>query len=170
MDRTVYISNVEWWLREWRININVSKSAVMIFEKAGRHIPKPRPVQILGEPIHCTDTTRYLGVNLNSWLTWSTQINQVRKKQAQRLGMLGLLLNRRVVSPSEMEYCCINSSYVPWWTMRAPSGGLLFTPMSGNCRCSNPSVLTFLLMHLGTMVTGKFTSIWKFHSLPTTSH
>jgi hypothetical protein len=36
-----YLSDLEWWLREWRIAINISKSSVMLFVKASRCILKP---------------------------------------------------------------------------------------------------------------------------------
>jgi len=39
--------------------------------------------------------TCYLGVTLHMQLTWSPHIDQVRKKAAQKLGVLGSLLNRR---------------------------------------------------------------------------
>jgi len=90
-----YLSNLERWLSEWRISISVSKSSAMLFAKAGRRIPKPRAVQLCGEPIEWVDDTRYLGVTLDKRLTWSKHIAQVRKKAAQRLGTLGPLLNRR---------------------------------------------------------------------------
>jgi hypothetical protein len=41
------------------------------------------------------DTARYLGVTLDKRLTWSTHVDQVRKKASQRLGVLGPLFNRR---------------------------------------------------------------------------
>ena len=93
-----YLSNLERWLSEWRISISVSKSSAMLFAKAGRRIPKPRAVQLCGEPIEWVDDTRYLGVTLDKRLTWSKHIAQVRKKAAQRLGTLGPLLNRRSLS------------------------------------------------------------------------
>jgi hypothetical protein len=67
----------------------------MLFAKAGRRIPKPGLVQFLGKRIHWVDTACYLGVTLDRRLTWSPHIDQVRKKAAQRLGVLGPLLNRR---------------------------------------------------------------------------
>jgi hypothetical protein len=90
-----YLSDLEQWLREWRIAINVSKSTTMLFAKAGRHIPNS---SIFGEPIHLVNTARYLGVTLDIWPTWSTHIEQARKKVAQRLGVLGPLLNRNGLS------------------------------------------------------------------------
>jgi len=76
-----YLSDLEWWLSEWRIAINVSKSSAMLFAKTGRRIPKPRAVQLFGEPNEWVDDTRYLGVTLDKRFTWSKHIDQVRKKR-----------------------------------------------------------------------------------------
>jgi hypothetical protein len=90
-----YLNDLQRWLREWRIAINVSKSNAMLFAKAAWRIPRPRPVQFLGQPIECVDTARYLRVTLDSRLTWRPHIVQVWKKACQRLGVLVCLLNRR---------------------------------------------------------------------------
>jgi hypothetical protein len=55
-------------------------------------------VQLLGEPIQWVETARYLGVIYDTQLTWSANVNQVGKKAAQRLGVLGPLLNRSGLS------------------------------------------------------------------------
>jgi hypothetical protein len=88
-----YLSDLQRWLSEWRIAINVSKSTAIIFARAGRRFIQPRPVRLFGEPIEWVDRTRYLGVTLDTRLTWSPHIHQVRKRTAQRMGMLGPLLN-----------------------------------------------------------------------------
>jgi hypothetical protein len=93
-----YISDLERWLSKWRIAINDSKSSAMLFAKTVRRIPKPRAVQLFGEPIQWVDDARYLGVTLDKGLNWSKHIDQVRKKAAQRLGTLGPLLNRSGLS------------------------------------------------------------------------
>ena len=50
----------------------------------------------------------------------------------------------RVISPSGTESCYTNSSYAPWWTMRAPRGGSLPSSRSEGYRCYNPSVFASL--------------------------
>jgi hypothetical protein len=67
----------------------------MIFARAGQSFIQPRPVTLVGEPIQWVDTTRYLGVTLGKRLTWSPYIGQVSGRTAQRMGLLGPLLNRR---------------------------------------------------------------------------
>jgi hypothetical protein len=90
-----YLNDLQRWLSEWRIAINVSKSTAIIFARARRRFIQRRPVIIFGELIEWVDRNRYLGVTLDTRLTWSPHIDQVRKKAAQRMGMLGPLLNRK---------------------------------------------------------------------------
>ena len=80
-----YLNNLQRWVSEWRIAINVSKSAAIIFARAGR----PRPVALFVEPIKWVETTRYLGVALDSRLTWSPHIDQDRKKDCSVDGHAG---------------------------------------------------------------------------------
>jgi hypothetical protein len=91
-----YLCRLEHWLRDWRIYINVSKSTEMPFTT--RRIQRSRPIQFLGEPIAWVETARYLGVTLDTRLSWSAYINQVGRKAAQRLGVLGPLVNRSNLS------------------------------------------------------------------------
>jgi len=78
-----------------KIAINVSKSTAIIFARAGRRFIQPRPVTLFGDSIEWVDRTRYLGVTLDTRLNWSPHIEQVRKRTAQRMGILGPLLNRK---------------------------------------------------------------------------
>jgi hypothetical protein len=90
-----YLNDLQRRLSEWRIAINVSKSSAIIFARAGRCFIQPRPVKLFGELIQWVETTCYLGVTLDKRLTCSPHTDQVRKKTAQRMGMLGPLLNRK---------------------------------------------------------------------------
>jgi hypothetical protein len=84
-----YLNDLQRWLSEWRIAINVSKSSAIIFVHAGRRFIQPRLVTLFGEPIEWVETNRYLRATLDKRLTWSPHIDQVRKKTHQRMGMLG---------------------------------------------------------------------------------
>jgi hypothetical protein len=77
-------------------------------------------------------------------------------------------LTGEVACPSETACCSISSSSVLWWITHVRSGGPLPAATSGSCKCYNPSVFALRLTHLGTVVTGKFTWVWGFHSSPTT--
>ena len=43
-----YLNDLQRWLSEWRIAINVSKSTAIIFTRAGRRFIQPRPVTLFG--------------------------------------------------------------------------------------------------------------------------
>jgi hypothetical protein len=90
-----YLNDLQRWLSEWRMAINVPKSTAIIFARAGRRFIQPRPVGLFEERIEWVDSTRYLGVTLDTRLMWSPHIDQVRKRTAKRVGMLGPLLNRK---------------------------------------------------------------------------
>ena len=92
-----YLSYPERSLREWRIAISDSKSSAMLFVKASRCILKPRPVQLLGEPIQWVDTACYLGVTLDTPLIWSTYIDQAKKEIGTETGSAG-------TSPKQMKW------------------------------------------------------------------
>ena len=61
-----YLNDLQRWLSEWRIAINVPKSTALIFAHAGRRFIQPRQVTLFGEPIQWVDTARYLGVTLDT--------------------------------------------------------------------------------------------------------
>jgi hypothetical protein len=71
-----YLNDLQRLLCDWRIAINVSKNTAIIFARAGRCFIQHRPVTLFGEPIEWVDTTRYLGVTLDTRLTWSPHIDQ----------------------------------------------------------------------------------------------
>jgi len=88
-------SDLQRWLSELKIAINISKSSAMIFASAGRRFIQPRPITLFGEPIQWVETTPFLWVTLDKRLIWSPHIVQVRKKTAQMMGLLGPHLNRK---------------------------------------------------------------------------
>jgi hypothetical protein len=164
-----YLGRLERWLRDWRIAINVSKSTALLFVKAARRIQRPRAVQFLGEPIQWVETARYLGVTLDTQLTWSAHVNQVGKEAAQRLGVLSPLLNRRsglsvrngvllykqLIRPM-MEYAC------PIWRSAAGSHVQKLQVLQSKCfriATNAPWYVSNKQIH----------EDWGYHSSPTTS-
>jgi len=81
--------------RDWENEGSPSTSQRTAHCSSQRLVGTSRPVQLFLEPIHCVDVTHYLGVALDTWLTLATYISRVRKKVAQRMGILETLLNKR---------------------------------------------------------------------------
>ena len=133
----------EFWLREWRIVIHVVKSMAVLFSPLRRRIPNPCGLKFLGWEIQWVETARYLGVTLDRGLTWKPHIDQVRRKESQRLGILSPLLNRRsslsirngvllykqLICPM-MDYAC------PVWRHVAPSHLKSLQVIQSKCLCS----------------------------------
>jgi len=90
-----HLNDLQRWLSECRFAINVPKSTTLIFARAGRRFAQPRQVTLYGDPIQWVDTVRFLGVTLDSRLTWSPHIDQVRRRTAQRMGVLDPILNSK---------------------------------------------------------------------------
>ena len=84
-----YLKDLQPWWNEWRIAINISKCSAIIFARAGLRFIQSRRLTLFGEPIQCVVTTRYLGVTLDNLLSCLPHIDEVRKKTAQTMGMLG---------------------------------------------------------------------------------
>jgi hypothetical protein len=55
-----YLNDLQWWLTEWRTDINLSKSTAIILARARQRFMPPRLLTLLGEPIEWFDTTRFL--------------------------------------------------------------------------------------------------------------
>ena len=141
-----YIKELQRWLSDWRIAINVSKSTAIIFARVRRRFIQPRQVTPFGEPIEWVDTTRYLGVILDRRLSCSSHIYQIRKRTAERMGLLGPSLNRKS-DLSIRNGVLLYKQLIR--TKRAPHGGPLPAPISGSYWCYNPSVSALLLIPLG---------------------
>jgi hypothetical protein len=103
----------ELWFRDWRIAINISKNMAVLCAKTAKCVRKSRTVQFLGEPIEWAETARYLGVTLDTRLTWSAQTNQVRKRgQLKYWACLAPSLIAEAICPSETVCCSTSNSFV----------------------------------------------------------
>ena len=142
-----FLNDLQRRLSDWRIAINVSKSTAIIFARAGRRFIQHRPVTLFGEPVQWVETTRYLEVTLDTRLTCSPHIDQFRTRTAQRMGLLGSLLNRNSDLSVRNGVLLYKQFIRP---MRAPRGGPLPASMSGDYTCYNPNVFALLLVPSGT--------------------
>ena len=141
------------------IAINVSKSITMLFTR--RPVQKPQPVHPFGDLSYGSMQPAIGRVTLDTRLTMSSHNDQVRKKAAQRLGVLGPLLRRRnvfsiksgglfykqVIRPM-MDYGC------PIWRSAARFHVRKLQVLS-------PSVFALLPVHLGISITDKSRRFWS---------
>jgi hypothetical protein len=143
-----YLNELQRWLSEWRIAINVSKSTAIIFARAGRRFTQPTPVRLFGEPIEWVDRTRYLGVTPDIRLIWSPHIDQVWKRTAQRMGMQGPLLNRKSNLSVRNGVLLYKQLIRPMMGYTCPAWRSAARSHVRRLQCCNPSVFAVLLVPL----------------------
>jgi len=157
-----YLNDLQRWLSDWRIAINVTKSTAIILTLARRHFIQPRPLTLFGEPIEWVDTTHYMGVTLDTRLTFSPHIDPVRRRTAQKMGMLGLprnmksdlsvrngaLLYKQLIRPL-MDYAC------PAWRSAAHSLVRRLQMLQSKCLCLATGAPWYV-------ITGRSMRIWAF--------
>lgn len=74
------INQIQAWLRIWRIKVNEQKSVHVTFTLKKEICP---PVKINNKQIPQFKTAKYLGMHLDSSLTWKTHVWNKRKQLRQ---------------------------------------------------------------------------------------
>ncbi|GFU84318.1 RNA-directed DNA polymerase from mobile element jockey [Trichonephila clavipes] len=99
---SVVISNVqhyiplrELWLTDWKVKVNASKSACLMFMRRPRLPVGLTPVQIFGQPVPWVHVPKYLGLFLDAKLTFAHHIEQTRKKAQAVHAVIKRLISRR---------------------------------------------------------------------------
>ena len=116
-----------------------------------RRIPPTRPLRFLGEEIRGEETVKFLGVTLDRRLTWSSLIDQVRRKAIQRLGILSPLLNKR-------SGLSIRNGFMLYRT----HDGLRLSSLKAFCNTFSLNAWLLLLAHLGTVAIYSCLRTWRF--------
>ncbi|GFV63483.1 RNA-directed DNA polymerase from mobile element jockey [Trichonephila clavipes] len=89
-----YISLLELWLNDWKVKVNASKSACLMFTRS--QLPFGlTPVTIFGQPVPWVNVAKYLGLFLDAKLTFAYYIEQTRIKAIAVHAMLKKLISRR---------------------------------------------------------------------------
>jgi hypothetical protein len=81
--------------QKWRIKVNAQKCTLTLFSRRFRHNRGgPRRVKIFNETIAWTTESKYLGVSLDSKLTYRTHTSCILRKANYRPRQLFPILNR----------------------------------------------------------------------------
>lgn len=100
------LNTLNTWFLHNLLTINVSKTNYMIFKAKNKIITNLTPLYINNEPIHKVDSEKYLGLTLDSNLTWKPHINKIRSKLSS---LLGVLRNNIHCYPKSIRYLIYNS-------------------------------------------------------------
>ncbi|GBO20276.1 RNA-directed DNA polymerase from mobile element jockey [Araneus ventricosus] len=86
-----YVSQLQIWLTNWKIKVNPSKCACLLFTKK-RNMPVLNPIQIFGQPVPFVSEYKYLGSILEEKLNFDSHIQRVVTKAKNSSFALGRLI------------------------------------------------------------------------------
>ena len=119
-----YIEILERWFSDWRILINPSKSAAVLFtRRRGRRTETPSPVVMFGETIPWVNQTRYLGLIMDKQLTWKPHVDHVRKKAWGGMAALRSIMGRSGKLSLKNKILLYKTMIRPIMTYAAPVWG-----------------------------------------------
>ncbi|GFU02563.1 RNA-directed DNA polymerase from mobile element jockey [Trichonephila clavipes] len=95
-----YLDTLEEWLTDWRIAINVDKSQAIVFRKWGV-IDPPTDLTLFENNIQWVPVVHYLGLHLDSRLTYKKHIDYLSDKFWGRIALAISLIGRS--SPLSLE-------------------------------------------------------------------
>ena len=115
---------LEKWFGKWRISINPTKSAAVLFtRRPGKKNRNVGSVKMFGEKIPWVSETRYLGLILDERLTWKPHIEHVRNKALGGMAALRPITGRRSKLSLKNKVLLYTSMIRPIMTYAAPVWG-----------------------------------------------
>ena len=85
------LKNVHIWLCANKLSLNIVKSNFVIFHPPQRKISVDFQVFISGKPLKRENCIKYLGIYIDSNLSWKPQIDHISKKIKRSIGILSKL-------------------------------------------------------------------------------
>jgi hypothetical protein len=76
------------WLNANKLALNVNKTSYMVFRTGRRPLPDHSTVKINETEIKCVEHTKFVGVSMDSKLTWEYHIRHCKAKVSRGIGIL----------------------------------------------------------------------------------
>ena len=76
------------WLQANRLSLNIKKTHFMFFSPPRKNLSFSNEIKIMGEKIEMVHETKFLGVMLDSKLSWQPHIAYISKKISKGIGIL----------------------------------------------------------------------------------
>ena len=102
------------WLNANKISLNASKTEFLLFSHSSRNFNQPFKLSIGGKRIFESTSIKYLGINLDSDLKWTTQINDVAVKLKKANSVLSKLRHYMPLSTRMLIYHALFSSHLTY--------------------------------------------------------
>lgn len=108
-----HLIQINRWTRKWRITINETKSAHIVFTKCRGVSPQ---VHINSKIIPRVDCVKYLGMHLDKTLTWRTHIWKKRKQLGLKFSKYYWLLGKNSQLSLRNKLLVYKAAFKPIWT------------------------------------------------------
>ena len=105
------LSAMSQWLLANRLSANVIKTEGMIFSRKNLYYPLP-PLLLYGNPLPFCHSFKFLGVIVDSKLTWKDHVQSIQNKLSSASGILFSIRNKITRSLSRMIYFSIAYPYM----------------------------------------------------------
>lgn len=84
------LSKIISWLNTNQLSLNVAKTSYMVFKSARKHFAKKEEISINGIKLCQVESIKFLGVKLDSAISWKDHIQYVKNKASKITGILCL--------------------------------------------------------------------------------
>ena len=81
------LKKVKKWLDANRLSLNISKTNYVIFHSQSKRINEFIRIKLGSKPLNRAEYIKYLGILVDSTLSWKPQITELSKKLARTTGM-----------------------------------------------------------------------------------
>ena len=103
------------WLKANRLSLNIKKCNYMIFNSKNKHYNNTtHDVNLSNESIQRVDTTKFLGVLIDSNLTFKYHINQIANKVVKSIGIMNRLKHIFPTAVLRTLYCSLILPYLTY--------------------------------------------------------
>ena len=119
------LRKVRKWLEADRLSLNLAKSNHVIFQFPAKRIDEFIQIKLGRKPIKCVYHIKYLGVLVDSTLSWKPHVTELSKKLAKSVGIFFKI--RHIVTLKTIKllyYClfyCFISHCISVWGLTHPS-------------------------------------------------
>ncbi|GFW03275.1 RNA-directed DNA polymerase from mobile element jockey [Trichonephila clavipes] len=145
-----YLDILENWLTDWRIAINVQKTKAIVFRKWGVIDPQAE-LTLFDDNIHWVPAVRYLGLHIDSRLTYKKHIDYLSDKFWGRTALAISLIGRSSPLSLEKKVILYKQILPPTITYGPPVWGQRPRPIQNAFKSFKIKFLESLLTHLGTL-------------------
>ena len=100
------------WLNANKISLNVKKPKMVIFKSKQKKLEGDLKIKLCGKRLYPTESVKYLGVKIDTNLSWQYHVNDLFVKLDRANALLFKMRKYVSLNISRSIYCAIFDSYL----------------------------------------------------------